>query len=435
MNQRTKFLMNADWFILFLYGFLTVLFFKDRTTFLDNAFQIFLLTQEGELILNANRWPAMFVQLLPLAGVKLGLGLKSILFLFSASYFLFHALIFVVIRTFLKDRQNAWLLLALLTLPVAHSFFWCNSELILGLSALVLWITFYENKNRMGSLSVAMILPWFHPLLICCFLFVTVYYFFVKGQRRSGLDLLFFIISAATKSQFFSSWYDTNKKANFLSKLEAYQVSDLTNVFSFFNIQNAPVFLCLILALSLCLYKRKFLSFVLLVSFTLLYLFISDVSTTRYHFQFYLEVNFLSLFFVSAFVIKEELKNFEIPKWTNLFFIGLICLCLLRIAFTSKIYKDRQAKILTLSETADRTIVKYHEEEHKWMLEYWASPYESLILSTLDGNSRTFIFHLDPKTFLQSKKEDHLITYFKDYHYNSLNKENFNLSFKRYKLN
>jgi len=146
------------------------------------------------------------------------------------------------------------------------------------------------------------------------------------------------------------------------------------------------------------------------------------------------EVSLLSLFFVAAFVIKEELKDMRIPNLALPIFLVLIGGALLRIGLTATVYQERQERITAISDEADRTIIQYEEASHNWMLEYWASPYESLILSTLDGSSKTFVLHLSPNTFKSSKKEDHFLTYFKDYPYDTINNRYFNLLKVSYKL-
>jgi len=125
---------NADLFLLVIYGLLSIVFYLERTTFLDNPFTIFKLINDEALFVNANRYPAAVVQIIPLLLIKLGAPLKVIMLGCSISYFLFHAIIFSVLRFYLKDKVLSWLLLGLLIIPVAHTFYWNNNELFLGLS-------------------------------------------------------------------------------------------------------------------------------------------------------------------------------------------------------------------------------------------------------------------------------------------------------------
>ena len=127
MKQKKHLLFNRvksasdnkfDLLILFIYFLFTVFFFVHRSSFLDNPFTLFKLINDGELFVNANRYPAVILQLLPMAGIKLGLPLKVLMFLQSLGYFLFHATIFFLIRNWIKDRAFSWLVLLGMIIPV-----------------------------------------------------------------------------------------------------------------------------------------------------------------------------------------------------------------------------------------------------------------------------------------------------------------------------
>jgi len=201
-----RFLNYAEHVVIAIYFVLCIVLYQERTLFLDNAFQVFLLIQDENIVVNANRWPAVVVRILPLICIKLGFSLKTILMSFSLSYFLFHFGIYAFIKWKLKDNKNAFLVFLLLVIPVCHSFFWCNSELILGLSLMVLWLSFYENQKWISLSILTLILPWVHPLLLLCFLFVITFLFFDKPQKPKGvvsLGLAFLLVRQYKARKFY----------------------------------------------------------------------------------------------------------------------------------------------------------------------------------------------------------------------------------------
>jgi len=434
MTLVHKISKHLDWVFILIYLILSIVFFKERTLFIDNAYQIFLFIQEGEVILNANRWPAIIVQLLPLLGVKMGASLSSILLLFSVSYALFHFIVFLLIRVLNKDRSNAVLLVCLLTIPVAHSFYWCNSELISGLSIMVLWLSFYEKKSWIWAGLLAIILPWFHPLLFVCFLFCTTYLFVIKKDKKIIPHAVLFGGSMLTKKFFFPSWFDTNANQAFKVKLDKFEMSDLSDSLAFLNGDNLPIILCLVLTVAMAFYKKEIWAASLLVSFALLYLFIIGVATTNYSLQFYIEVRFLCLFFVCLFTLKQISSNTINGAFQNGAFLVLVALALVRIACTSHVYSERQEKIVALTNKNECQRILYTPKEYGWLKEYWAVPYESLILSSLDSDSKAILFESNLEALTSSKQEAYFLTHFLNYKTEALNKHYFNLACDTYEI-
>ncbi len=406
-QRENKFVLLADHgglLVLILYGLLCCYFYLERTTFLDNPFSVYKLIQEKALHVSANRWPAAIIKILPLLAIKAQLSLKTILLCFSFSYFLFHLSFFLLIRYRLKDKIYSWLLIATLLLPVAHSFYWNNSELILGLSMLCYWLALLRAERYLGSIVVGLVMAWLHPLLILLVVYSIVLLLIENKKPRKLLVLNggAYISMHLIKEVFFPNYYDSNKTVLFKKKLSSYSLSDGTLFELISDNHHLPLVIGILLTLVFCFYKRKIIQAFLLAGFCLCYLFINDLGSDNTFYVFYHETNFLILFFAAAF-------TFCITKlWDKLpFFKVLFALCLLlsfaRIMYTSEFYKQRIAKYTIAAIENDRAILSYGKETRQWLVQDWASAFESLIISTIKDRSAAIIFSNKPQQLLQER--------------------------------
>lgn len=393
---------HASLLAILTYGILCCYFYLERTTFLDNPFSAYKLIQEEALHISANRWPAAIIKVLPLLCIKAQLSLKSILFSFSLSYYFFHLAFFLLIRYHLQDKIYSWLLVTTLLLPVAHSFFWNNSELILGLSVMSYWLALISAEKYKSSLIVSVVMPWFHPLLILLVGFSLV---LLLLERKLPAKLLIsngltYVVMHFVKDNLFPNYYDTNKTILFKKKLSSYSLSDGTLFELISDAHHLPLIAFITFTLLLALYNRKIIIALLLLGFCLTYLFINDLGSDNSFYVFYHETNFLILFYAAAltFCIYKLWK--VIPYFRLLLAICLI-VSLVRITYTGRFYTQR---INWYNETAtinDRSIINYGEETKQFIIQDWASAFESLIITSIKSKSAALIFTNNSKKLLE----------------------------------
>lgn len=388
--------------ILIFVGF-TILFYQERTLFLDNPYQIFRLLHDDYIIINAKRWPAAIVRVLPFMVFKLGGGLKAIMISFSLAYTLYHLLVFYLIRFVNKQSAVSICYLAYLIIPVAHSFYWCNSELILGLSLVFLLWSSIEKGKKIFSTILVLLIPWFHPLLILVVLFFVILSgLFDKGNWKwygfltvlsLGMDLI--------KKIGFPNWYDTMKQNAFAKELQTYSI-DSCRIFELFsNVEYYPIALTFILSTLILVFRRAYTKTFLFIGFVFSYLLITDIGITEYHLHFYHEVSFLVVFVASIYAVYNHIN--WIQRSVAVIISTFCILGFFRIYDTSSIYNERINWIAGFSKENDKAIIKYDSDLHTPLVLPWAVSYESAIISTLNGETRTFLMVDNPENYTIDK--------------------------------
>lgn len=381
--------------------FLSILFWKERMLFLDNAFQSFLLLKDGSIEVMVYRWPAALMRVLPWLALKSGFGLSFALILFSCSYAFFQLAIFVLLFKGLKSPFFALLHLLICTLPILDSFYWCSSEYVQGLSVLLIFFAYGIRKkfqfNLQSGIIIAFIglcLMFYHPLIILPFALMGIYFLFVKQSNwkmQLGRVMILFILIYVLKSFFFKNWYDDGKQAEFFQHFDIYAtqllsipahkvwISDLMGRHILWTV----LFLITIIGL---VYKKEYRHLFFLVASTLFYLMIVHIADPYVKYPFYSEVNYIALVLFSGLPflthLLNPLRNHRVMK---LFLIGIVLTSLIRIGLRHSDFKARYTWIENqLTQSTHAKIYKLEKDVPMDILKMtWATPYESLLLSRL----------------------------------------------------
>lgn len=188
----------------FLLSVLSVLYYKERTVFIDIAFHLFQILKDGTFAIQNNRFVAFVTQLIPLTGSSLQLSLSNIALLYSLSFTLLHFTTFAIIGQLLKNIKVAVAFLLFSVLMTTHTFFWIQSELPQGVAFLFIFIALFDNilhKDKipeyfiLAATILLVTITFSHPLILfaCLFLFVF-YYLSFPGKRKfivySGITYL-----------------------------------------------------------------------------------------------------------------------------------------------------------------------------------------------------------------------------------------------------
>jgi len=431
---------------LFSYGIYFIfacIFFQERTLFLDNPFQIFLMIVEGDIAVNAHRWPAVIVRFIPYLLIQLEVPIKFVLLSFSLSYWLFHFCVFYIIRYKLRERSFALLQLTTVTLPVVHSFFWCNSEQNLAVSLLVLTLALFSQKKYIWTSILCFVLLWLHPLIFLPFGFAmslnAADLFINKRSNRDYKAPIYFALGFTTiyvlKSVFIKNWYDKIKAVTFKQNLSTYDfnIIEIVKPFLFDNYFLFPVLTAV--AICILIIKRLYVKAGLWMLFVVFYLTILDISgSTDTSYMFYDEVNYLLLFFGAALLLKDHFQKLNSKFKSGLF----ICACILTVVnwcFTSSFYSERIAWYKSIGGEYDRSIVDFQDVNQDMIIMPWASAYESLVISCLSGDSSTTLITNNVKKYSLESSLHVFYTEFKSYDLERVNNSYFELEDKSYVLN
>ena len=137
-NLKHLYKVGLAGYILFI--FIALCFYKERTIFTDISFHLFYIVKDSDVTIQNYRFVSIFTQIFPLAGVKLGLDLSTILKLYSIAFPLFYFICYIICGSWLKDYVMALGLLCVNLLFSTDTFFWIQSELPQGLA--IMMVTF-----------------------------------------------------------------------------------------------------------------------------------------------------------------------------------------------------------------------------------------------------------------------------------------------------
>lgn len=142
---------------------LAVVFYKERTVFIDIAFHLFYILKDNALAIQNNRFGAVFTQIFPLLTSRLGLSLSQVMIAYSLGFVVYYATVFFLCLRL--SRPHALMLLLFNVLMVTDTFYWIQSEFSQGVAFSILWwalIAYYGRLEKMpgwvAGLSFVMLL-------------------------------------------------------------------------------------------------------------------------------------------------------------------------------------------------------------------------------------------------------------------------------------
>lgn len=432
---------------------LAILLYLERTVFVDISFHLFYLLKDGDFAVQNNRFVAIFTQMFPLAGAKLGLGLKAIMIIYSLAFVLLYFGIFWVIVRYLKNWQMALAMVLLNCLMVTHTFYWIQSELPQGLAFLMLYFGILWNSAHSASQEKNMVwhrsflafllfvLTFSHPLILIPFTFISLYFIVHnKEQYRVYLSsLVAFWGFYGIKFKFFKTNYDAvaidgikNIKAFFPNYFNLKSNSDFVQ----YVINDYYLLIIgLIMAIGFYFYKKHILKLVLVGIFFIGYLLLVNVSYPQGTTQFYIENLYLPL---SVFVIFPIVFDIA-PLLTNKqLLVAVSLIVLIRIADILNAWPIYAARLeylenliaITASEPHKKMIIQETPEHKASLMMTWATPYEIWLLSTIKHqNTRSIMITENPDEVAWTLPEKQkFVTKWGAFNYSELSPRFFNFS-------
>lgn len=407
-----KYTLKIGIFTYLILAIFSLVFYLERTAFLDISFHLFYILKDGEFAIQNYRFGAFLTQLFPLVGSKIGLPLHTIMKLYSVGFVLYYFIIFLVISVFLKSHKFGLILLLFSTLMVTDTFYWIQSEFPQGLAFMLLYfaVLFSIHNNRKYKqwllfpvLAMMIVtIAFFHPLLIFPFLFCSIFLYIdhdsLRAYFKGGFLLYVFIL--VIKSLFFKTTYDSTAMSgvkNFMTFFPDYLSLASNKQFLSEVINKYYVLVLLFLGMTFWYIKtRKFIKAFLVTAFFGGYLLLVNVSYPQGADSFYLENLYLplSIFVIIPFVLDVKM---DIKKYYVLLIMMVLGLRLVHIGLNHDLYTERVNLLKGyMHETKDLSQKKIVISEDNFpkdtLLMSWATPYEFWLLSTLsDGESRSIM--------------------------------------------
>lgn len=409
-----KLVFSIGTVVYILLAILSLMFYVERTAFVDISFHLFHIIKDGYFAIQNNRFGAFFTQLFPLIGSKIGLDLDTIMKLYSVGFVLYYYAIFFVCVRILKSYQFGLVMLLLSTLMVTDTFYWIQSELPQGLALLVLYYALIDYSEKVDDRYkwilramiplIVLMLVFFHPLLMFPFLFIAVFLYLkyprLRSLLQSGTALFIFIL--IIKSLFFKTGYDSSAMGgvkNFLTLFPDYIFlkSNKRFVIDAFT----DYYMMIIALIGLVIYyvkSKEYAKLFLVCSFFLGYTLLVNVSYPNGADKFYIENLYLPLsLFVAVALVFDIVPHIQSKKY----FIPILCTILLvriiHIGLNHTVYTQRVDYLnKLLSETAlldqRKMIISSDRVAKDTVMMTWGTPYESWLLSTINtGETRSIL--------------------------------------------
>ncbi|MFN8282693.1 MAG: hypothetical protein U0U67_05730 [Chitinophagales bacterium] len=403
--------------ILFIwYAYLCFHFYAERSTMTDYAFQLFKMIETKNFNVEHLRYASITTQWLVVPLIKLGASLKTILIAYSFNVFLQYFIAFCIIRFYFKNQLFAWCIIAYIMATVHFGFFYTGCELVFGgvWICTLLAITERLENNEQNSRLLYLFLVINLILLVTTHAFLLIITGIILGSfcvfRFSkikcgiiiALGILFLI-----KLKFLTDGYESGK-FNGVSKDIFLPATINKSWFTFFfkqqyNTTFIAVKISSIILIVFFLIKRRwvFVGITVLALFALflmIYSFMpngeSVVYMDSYQSMIYL-VGWI-LFSIGFYLYFRQYSKYFVAVIFTASLVGLFKL------YNEHQFTDRIAYYYELMDKAaakgcSKLVMQENEVDMQKVALTWATPYETLLLSSLKGKSQTIYINNNPE--------------------------------------
>lgn len=411
----------TGWFWLLGLLLLSILFFRERTCYLDPAAQLFEMLNEGQYAIFVKRYSMAVNLTLPMIGIWLKLPLTVILLLYSVSFFLIHLFCYWLIGV---KWKNPGLALAFASTLVICRFCFVHSisETYLGITysaLLVGWLSHYSPDRKNWKFYIfypvaaffILLNYYLHPVTLFTLVIGLGWVMFEKdGWKNLNYWAIFCMIIALYGYKFFAP--HTSHEEGFFSGIK--QAPDLLprfwtlNSFIYFTkawgLYIYPGILYAILSLYFFM-SRKFREWLYLSVSLTGFLLVIFLTFHQGDSSLGMESRFLPLMFLimvplSTYVLKTRYLNYLV--FALLFFMGLWSLKGI-YQTTSYTYTARMNYMdALLSKSAEqgvhKSVYQFNDIESDKLLVKWAIGIESLLYASSKGEARTLFLIEDVNT-------------------------------------
>lgn len=437
-----------------LIGF-SILFYRERTLFVDIPFQTFLLINDGGFQVQVYRFGSAIVQALPLLSFKLGAPIWTILLLYSVSFPLLYLFFYWLIVRVFRSIYLGWALVFLFTLMVYDAFYWPSSEQQQGLAFLLVFFAFllrFPDMKRPWMWIAAglgvVTLAFYHPLIFIPFFFLWGYFGWNRPELRHWRFMSlagFMILVLILKSQLAANWYDSGKYHTFFTNL----AQDFPNYFQYPShrqfLQNSLSYwygfpIALFFLTVFYIYRRKWRMLTWVWGFCLGHLMLLHIGSPQSDYRFYVEVNYLPLgIYVVVPLLFEWVKPMRSRRLAFYLFLFIIGSRLIAIGLHHRPFKARWQWIKNQlergSEQSDRYFIAKDQVPMDTLLMEWGVAYESLLLSAMEhpDSAKTLLILPDPGQYPDLFESDTLFySGLKKHAWQELNRDYYRLGKNKY---
>lgn len=417
-----------------------IVFYKERTIFLDIAFHLFHIVKSGSFAFQVHRYSAAVTQVFPLVASKLLLPLPAVMMIYSAGAIVYYTICYWLCGSVLKNYKAGLALVISQLLLLTDSFYWLQSELQQGLAFIFVVFAWLDSNCKAKPLNILMLCLllvlaiFFHPLVIIPLGFGLA--FFLFSSTSADTKKLPVVAGAICILLFALKWKLLPNNYDYV------QMQGPKNVIKlfphYFNLPSHYKFLAhwadryywfpllFIFISAVYIHKKQWMLFFLFASFTIGFTFLINISyPTGAEKDFYIENLYLPLGVMLAlpfvYHVIPVLQNRKLS-------VAIVAVILLTgLARIYNAHNIRTARLdwerTFLQENLNRKLIVYDREvPMDTLLMTWGTPYEFWLLSTTEyGNTASIVIdeHADKLFWCMGEKKQ-LLTIMENFKYEDL---------------
>jgi hypothetical protein len=413
IKSNKPFILIGHIIYLFLFLFAGY-FYLERILYADAAYYTFKMVNFSSFNIELNRYASVLYELPSYLALKMGLSLRTIVFLFSLSVILVSYLGYILCIHYFKNVVGGFIILLLNFIGVSSSFFFPISELNIGLIFCIVLYAWLEKRNNfrfdittifIGTLIIiASILshPGVAPVVVFIFGFYMIKYQKVKNLNFYALFLIFLTCAIWKSFQLQTNKYESDVMAHlndFSSFLVNFKHAESVKYYFYHPFKvyfiNHLVFIITVLIF----YKQKknvLLSYYILsyigILFFYLLLYNAGDPTVMMQKAFSPITIILFLPFLSEIIFVDN----KMVKTKACFLVLIAILGFERFIESSKDYVNYIGFIdkITSEAKQPKKVMFYNKDNKNQSIISWAIGVETLLYSSLDSpqNSKTVYF-------------------------------------------
>ncbi len=456
-NPNIRKLGYLVWLVLLVFA---IVFYKERAIFLDGAFQLCKMINEGQFKIYHYRLTNPLTQILALSAIYFKLPLKIVLLAYSVNFILLFGFIYHAIVRWCKNDYLGWVLIFFFTLIVLDSFYFLPPELYQGAAFMLLWFAILLHDPLMGKrwtfpLLLLMLIPIISdsrltPVYFC----FSAAFFWLKHPAYWNAKfyalILFFFTCLYIHNNYFVADYDIGKMNEFHNNLEQYKshlwdipahkkfISKCFKIYYFYPILLTIVSIGYIIAAfrKSAAIKFPILKLLGVLGANFFFIMALHIGSPNTSYRFYAEVNYLPLMILVGIpFVFDFASNVKKENWILGAFLIFMLIRLNTIGTNHKKFEDRHnwyySQMQKASEQpSNRSALYTSKTPQHTVIQPWASAHETLLLSSLQGpqTSKSFLIYEDGTLVDKYKKDpDAFITFFQRIPIENMNPNYFQL--------
>lgn len=441
----------ASLFLILLIG--AAVFSYERILFADASFILFRLINEGSLQIQEHRYGSFITQGIPLLSARLHLPLPVIVVLYSLSFNLFYLSVALLLLYHFRNTSLSILMAFYFVLFVSDTFFWTNNEVHQGIGWMFLLFAttfaFSSKETHWAPSYLAFVLLSFltlytHPLLIFPVSYLWLFYLAGKEWSFSRVQTVGFTatlvligVSKLLLSAGPSSHYDADKLYPVTHLSTGSVLSALTSPFAKEVMQRLLADYWIVPVLFAAglweTYRKKaYKRLILTICYVGIY-FLALCLTFNDFTAFYTESELMP----ATLMLTAPFVYYVIPNLRQKATVTiLIIIFLVRLAYighASEKWVERKKWLMSTLQTMEekqitKAFVFENSQNKKLLMLTWGTPIESIIASSLKGDSLQKTFVVEQKENLPGRmpsKEAYMISSFGTIDYKAINEEYF----------